>query len=209
MFVFNLDLFQLGSHISAFGTQQQQFTTTPVSSSSTSSHGSGRDNHESSSPQMPIRPIPFHSGTSQPVFLNPSELMKNLQSKLCSLRGNTGETHESNSNSPLGSLVPTSVISLSSNSNNMMTNNSNQILSSSQSVHNNNVNGNSTRISPDQIIPSHFLEQRIRTRSETSSPASSNESPQLDSHTSLSPVPFLQGYFTIFFSKVKTLYTVK
>lgn len=46
------------------------------------------------------------------------------------------------------------------------------------------------RIPVDQIIPSHFLEQRIRTASEPNSPAAS-ESPS-ESGSSHSPVPFLQ-----------------
>ncbi|CAG7815167.1 unnamed protein product [Allacma fusca] len=171
----------LNSHLPPFG---QPGSTTPLTV-------------EGSSSQIPIRPIPFHSaGGGSPQFLNPTELMKNLQSKLSSLRGNTGsETHGSNSSSPIGNLVPTPVISLSSSN-----------YSSSQISTTNNINGqsnggsglslslNGNSISSDQIIPSHFLEQRIRTRSEASSPASSNESHQLDSRTSLSPIPFLQDH---------------
>ena len=149
--------------------------------------------------QLPVRPIPFHSGTPMipGQFLNPTELMKNLQSKLCSLRGNPGgnETHESNSSSPVGNLVPTPVISLSSNSFTP-----GQIASGLSSVPGGSLNGgtsssSSTASHLDQIIPSHFLEQRIRTRSEASSPASSTESHhQLDSRTSISPIPFLQEH---------------
>jgi len=45
--------------------------------------------------------------------------------------------------------------------------------------------GGNSRIQADQIIPSHFLEQRIRTASEPNSPASDNGS------SSLSPIPSL------------------
>jgi hypothetical protein len=50
--------------------------------------------------------------------------------------------------------------------------------------------GPSIRIPVDQIIPSHFLEQRIRTGSEPNSPAASES--LSESGSSLSPVPFLQ-----------------
>ena len=126
--------------------------------------------------------------------------MKNLQSKLCSLRGTGNETHEgSSSSSPVGNLVPTPVISLSSN-NSFTPGQTAAGLSSS--VAGGSLNGglsssssSSTTSHLDQIIPSHFLEQRIRTRSEASSPASSTESHhQLDSRTSISPIPFLQEH---------------
>lgn len=42
----------------------------------------------------------------------------------------------------------------------------------------------------DQIIPPHFLEQRIRTVSEPNSPATPD--PNSDTGSSHSPVPFLQ-----------------
>lgn len=48
----------------------------------------------------------------------------------------------------------------------------------------------SIRIPADQIIPSHFLEQRIRTSSEPNSPAASET--HSESGGSLSPIPFLQ-----------------
>jgi len=52
----------------------------------------------------------------------------------------------------------------------------------------------SSRFTPDSIIPTHFLEQRIRTLSEPSSPSSAPESPHPDSRSSLSPIPGLQDH---------------
>ena len=126
----------------------------------------------------------YPTSSSQPVISNP--VHSPIPSQTGSGSNNSGTT---TTGPQFPSIPPASSPSPSSSSS-----------TSSNSHHYTLPNGISLRIPADQLIPSHFLETRLRTRSEPNSPASA-DSPQpttptqnLDSRSSISPVPFLQDH---------------
>ncbi|XP_021951554.1 NGFI-A-binding protein homolog isoform X2 [Folsomia candida] len=170
--------------------------------------------------QVPIRPIPYHhsSGNGGPsgsaaaamaiaaaavqqhaaaMFFDTGNKHKlHIATTTNNSNGHHGH-HSSNSNSPNGSLnmrpahmSPTSNASVSTLQMNHSFSNGYHHHPPRHHQNMDRQQEKEVRIPVDQIIPSHFLEQRIRTASEPNSPAAS-ESPS-ESGSSHSPVPFLQ-----------------